>query len=71
MSSYSRKHQVRARYGGVCDKTIDNYVKRGRLPPPKYFKGCPFPFWGDDELDAADAAALDPTRTEALRTRMT
>src|SRR5262249_3645387 len=69
--SYKRKKQVRERYGNVCAGTIDGWVEKKRLPTPYYFEGCPFPFWRDDELDAADAAALDTERAESLRNRMT
>jgi hypothetical protein len=71
MPSYKRKKQVRERYGNICDRTVDGWVQSGRLPPPHYFAGSPFPFWNEDELDAADQAALDTTRSGSLRERMT
>jgi hypothetical protein len=31
-----RKAQLRARYGGISNKSIERHVAAGRLPPPDY-----------------------------------
>jgi len=68
---FLRKAEVRLRYGNVSARTLENWVRRGRVSPPVYFAGCPFPFFEENQLNKDDAAALDPARTETLRARMT
>ena len=41
--SYLRKLGLRKRYGDVCEKTIDRYRKKGRIPKPDFYIG-PIPF---------------------------
>jgi len=38
-----------ARILGVCLRTVETYVKQGRLPKPRYLSG---PVWRLDELEA-------------------
>jgi hypothetical protein len=58
MAKWLRKKSVRKRYDEISNRTVDNWVTSGRLPPPHYFDGSPFPLWDQDELDAADKRAL-------------
>jgi hypothetical protein len=53
---YNRKKQLRERYAGVCEKTIDRWRKKGRIPKPDFYSG-PIPFWSDQSLDQADKEA--------------
>ena len=54
--TYVRKLGLRKRYGDVCEKTIDRYRKKGRIPKPDFYIG-PIPFWSDERLDEADRKA--------------
>ena len=51
---YSRKKRVAERYD-VSTRTVERWSKDGRIPPPDYLPGFPFPLWDDDKLDAHDA----------------
>jgi hypothetical protein len=48
-----RKKDLAARQG-VTPRTIENWVRAGRLPPPHYFPGSPIPFWKDADLVSND-----------------
>jgi predicted DNA-binding transcriptional regulator AlpA len=45
---------IRARYGGIGDRTVDRWVEAGILPKPVIINRLRY--WDEDELDAADAA---------------
>jgi hypothetical protein len=63
--TFSRKWQVRKRYGGVCSKTIDRWVEKERIPPPDFYSGQ-VGFWSDDKLDKADREASKESRKPGL-----
>lgn len=54
---YLRKKHLRARYGDICDRTIDRMRNDGRLPPPEFPFGNRIPAWSEETLDAHDRAA--------------
>jgi hypothetical protein len=60
-----RKKHLRARYGDVCDKTIERMVDDGRLPKPEFPFGNRNPAWREDKLDAHDRAAVVAPRPKA------
>jgi predicted DNA-binding transcriptional regulator AlpA len=53
---FLRKKKVAERYD-TTERSIERKVEQGILPEPYYF-GSRFPRWAEDELDAADRAAL-------------
>jgi hypothetical protein len=54
--SYSRKVQVAARYV-TTPRNVERMVADGRIPKAAFYNGrCPL--WDNDELDAADRAAV-------------
>ena len=63
---YLRKKSVRARYGDVCNKTVERMVLDGRLPPPEYFGDSRIPFWDEEKLDASDRKATLRPRTRRV-----
>jgi hypothetical protein len=60
-----RKRQVRERYGQVSDRTVDRWVRAGRLPAPQYPVRNAIPMWIEAELDESDAAAAAAYRALA------
>lgn len=52
---FLRKRQVANRYC-IHERSVDRWIKDGRLPPPQY-RGI-IPLWDEDRLDAADRAAM-------------
>jgi hypothetical protein len=52
---YLRKNDVRIRYRWKAKISVDRAVKRKVLPPPDTYMGRD-PLWGEDTLDAHDAA---------------
>jgi hypothetical protein len=53
--SPQRQPRKRIRRRGLADafkvniRTIDDWAKRGVIPPPHYFPGSVIPFWFEDE----------------------
>jgi hypothetical protein len=45
-----RRKDLCRRYGVVM-ATVEGWIKAGVLPRPRYFPGCPFPFWTPGELE--------------------
>jgi hypothetical protein len=62
---YLRKADLCVRYGWKAKISVDRAVQGGRLPPPDTFVGHA-PLWGEDTLDAHDAAntrrAVEPSK---------
>jgi hypothetical protein len=54
MAIWFRKKHLRARYGDICDRTIERMIKDHRLPPPEFPFGNRIPAWRDEVLDAHD-----------------
>jgi predicted site-specific integrase-resolvase len=52
-----RKAQVRARYAGVSNKTLERHVAAGRLPPPEYPLGNRIPLWDEEVLEENERKA--------------
>jgi hypothetical protein len=52
-----RKAQLRERYGGVTNRTIDRHVEQKKLPPPEYPFQNRIPMWRVDLLDESDRLA--------------
>jgi predicted DNA-binding transcriptional regulator AlpA len=65
---YLRRRDLLARYGYLSDRSIDNAISDGRLPPPTLYMSR-FPLWREDILDAHDAAIASAhvNRTAASR----
>jgi predicted DNA-binding transcriptional regulator AlpA len=63
---YSRKSAVARRYG-VSERTVDRYVREGRLPKPVYLPGSRIPLFAETELEEAErlAAVRAPTKEVA------
>ena len=53
-----RKAQVRARYAGTSDKSIERAVAAGRLPPPQFPLGTKIPYWDEAELEEHERQAV-------------
>jgi predicted DNA-binding transcriptional regulator AlpA len=51
-----RKRRVAERYDCQTTRTIDRWIKDGKLPPPTTYRGRT-PLWAEDELDAFDRKA--------------
>jgi hypothetical protein len=64
-----RKAQVRARYGGVSNKSIERHVAAKRLPPPEYPLSNRIPFWDEGRLDENDRQAALARRAPAASGR--
>jgi predicted DNA-binding transcriptional regulator AlpA len=45
--------ELRARYGGICERTVFYWLERGTLPQPIKING--YRYWNEAELDAYDA----------------
>jgi predicted DNA-binding transcriptional regulator AlpA len=56
---FLRKAQVALRYG-INVRSLERWVKDGRLPAPIYHNR--FPLWRESDLDAADRAAMTAPR---------
>lgn len=66
---YLRKKALRARYGDICDRTLERMVTDGRLPPPEFPFGNRIPAWDEEILDQNDrAAALRPRPNKTAAT---
>jgi hypothetical protein len=52
-----RKAQVRARYGGISNKSVERHVAAKRLPPPEFPLGTRIPFWDEDKLEETERQA--------------
>jgi predicted DNA-binding transcriptional regulator AlpA len=59
---FLRKKQVAARYGDICDRTVDRMVADGRLPAPHYRGGGRIPFFSEEELNESDRIAAARSR---------
>ena len=60
--TWKRKKHLRARYGDVCDRTLERMIADGRLPPPEFPFRNRIPAWREDVLDAHDKAAAIAAR---------
>jgi hypothetical protein len=52
-----RKAAVRARYGGISNKSVERHVAAKRLPPPEFPLGNRIPMWDEGVLDRNDRQA--------------
>jgi hypothetical protein len=62
---YLRKLGLRERYGNICEKTVDRYRRKGRIPEPDFYINQ-IPFWSEDRLDEADLKAMKESLTPEL-----
>jgi hypothetical protein len=62
---YSRIKQLRERYAGVCEKTIERWRKAGRLPKPDFYRNH-IPYWSNETLDKADREAMALGRSQRV-----
>jgi predicted DNA-binding transcriptional regulator AlpA len=51
-----RTREVRARYGGICNKTIDRWLERGTLPQPVRVNGNRY--WYEHDLEKLERASM-------------
>jgi hypothetical protein len=65
------KRAVGERYGGAVPRTVDRWVKAGKIPQPDFYIG-PRPFWRDETLErherqsvARAAAKVQPAAKSA------
>ena len=59
---YLRREQIAARYGGIRARTVERYVKTGKLPPPLYINGSRTPLWPVDVLEEFERLNMSPRR---------
>jgi hypothetical protein len=64
---YLRREQIAARYGGIRARTVERYVKTGKLPPPLYINGSRTPLWPVDVLEEFERLNMCPGASRCRR----